>query len=167
MPLPFKVGRAQTFGAFQLDRELLNLVKENKGVKIVGLYVEGNLYKGALLAREAIRPEQLPSRKALPPRIILDLPTTGHISIRDSRPLRIFVRGFDARQPLEIELDGSPIDAKQYTQTVDNEGTVTIEIHVPFAIGPHKVLVRQRIGERIIQDVSSFHVTPSDEGNQR
>lgn len=167
MPLPFKVSTGRTRGTFRLDPELAELVKEGKNIKIAGLYVEGDLYKGTLLARGEVKPEQLPSRKTPVPRISLDLPATGHLNVTDNKGLRFVIRGFDVRQPLEIELDGRRIDPKQYKQTVDKEDAATIEIQVPFAIGEHKVLVRQKIGDRVIQDVSSFHVTPNDAANRR
>jgi hypothetical protein len=63
LPLPFKVSVGKTYGPFQPDGELLSLVKANKNVKVAGLYVEGNLYKGALLARGEVSVDQLPSRR--------------------------------------------------------------------------------------------------------
>jgi hypothetical protein len=168
MPLPFKVTLSKSAGTFQFDPELPSLLKQNKGSKIVGLYVEGNLYKGALIAREPLRPDQLPSRKVLPPSINLGLPETGHISIKDNKGLRFVVRGFDARQQIEVEIDGHPIDVTQYNQqAADKNGNITLELKTPFSVGAHKILVRQRIGDRLIQDVSLFHVTPVDEPNKR
>jgi FtsP/CotA-like multicopper oxidase with cupredoxin domain len=60
MDLPFKVTFARKQGTFGEDRELLKMLNESSRVK--GLYLDGNVLKGVILAPTDITPDQLPEQ---------------------------------------------------------------------------------------------------------
>lgn len=152
---PFEVAYAKE-GRFDGDKDVDSLLDQT--VKVKGIYVEGNLYKGAILAKEDIKAEQLPQQEAPVPSIkLVDIPK-GYISINELRVLRIAVQGFDTQKPFELLIDGKRIDNTSYKMEKNEQGIELLIVNVPLQIGSHKVLLRQK-GEQLRQDVAIFNVS--------
>lgn len=155
---PFEVVYAKE-GRFDGDKDVDSLLDQT--VKVKGIYVEGNLYKGAILAKEDIKAEQLPQQETPLPRIILvDIPK-GYISINELRALRIAVQGFDIHKPFELRIDDKLIENTSYKIEKNQQGMELLIVNVPLQIGSHKVVLQQK-GEQLRQDVATFNVSHAE-----
>jgi photosystem II stability/assembly factor-like uncharacterized protein len=156
LKLPLRVTTGQKRGDFSGDRELIALLSDQVHVK--GLFVEGTMLRGVLLSTDEIKVSQLPSVKPLAPHITV---VRGDRIEVDSGPILISGQGFDRRYPLEVLLDENPLDVRKGINWSSNEAFVIL-IPSTVGIGGHTVVVRQRTGEGVIEDATTFLITVSD-----
>lgn len=157
-----QVHRSAGPGDFGGDKGLVALLK-NKEVKVKGLLLEGNIFKGAILAQEDISLEQLP--KTVPPAPQVRMAAgkgSGILPMVDDGMLELEGFGFDPSAPIEFFLDGEKMDL-QVEPRFDSNGNFTIRIPIAAALGAHVLLVRQETMGTLLEDALTIMVKVRDE----
>jgi len=162
LPIPFKVTKKaqQQGGALSADRQLQELLAADGTLQgtqpgksqIKGLFLEGNILRGLILAEEDLSIDSLPKKVLLGPHISLS--PLGPRPIDETEPITVTGVGFDPALPLEVLLDGQPVQPDA-PPDFDPQGNFTFTLTPLVDLGGHTILVRQ--GD--IQDIGLFLVT--------
>lgn len=157
--LPFKLSIGQYQGYTTHDELLCKLLEAKNSIK--GLYLEGEQFKGVLLAEKDITTAQLPKKKILAPYIVVDLPSTHGASLQDIKSIQVTGYGFDPHYPLTFSLDGVQLKNKD-KPTFDNKGKFKLEILPILDVGGHTLRVEQKTDKGVVRDAYTFNVTVQD-----
>ncbi len=159
----FPSSTGQQLGSFSGEKQLTRRLREGK-LQVRGLLVEKNLLKGVILSSQEVTAAQIPQKqKEQKPRIEVFTAVRGAVGVPvgSSAPLSIRGHHFEAGTPIEILVDGHPVETESKVR-VDKSGEFTTSIHPIFNIGGHTVLVRQKTAHGVIQDAYTFNVTVTD-----
>lgn len=156
---PFKIAKQRAKLKPHADPELRRLRKAGNEIK--GMYLEEGKLVGLVLAKNDVSEKQLPSPKAIGPRIVVALPTTHGAPLRELKQIRVTGYGFDPRFPLEIYLDDRQVKF-QTRPKFDEKGDFHFVIPPAMDVGGHTIRVVQKTDNRVIQDVYTFNVTVQD-----
>jgi len=125
LQLPFQVSRStEKFNARE-DKTLESLL--SKGYKFKGVYVEGKLLKGLLLAKEDIQVSQLPKKQEL--KTFLKADAVKDAKTGDVTSIRLIAKGFAANGDLTLYIDGKPsnlLTTAKLSLTKENNRVVTL-----------------------------------------
>jgi photosystem II stability/assembly factor-like uncharacterized protein len=129
------------------------------GNRVRGLYLEGQRLKGLLVASEEAGQEDLPVAKTLPPHLVLNLPSTRGVGLRNVKAIEVTGYGFDPRYPVKLTLDGALVDGKP---VFDDKGVFRISVRPPIAVGGHTFHAEQKTDRGTWTDVHTFNLTVED-----
>jgi photosystem II stability/assembly factor-like uncharacterized protein len=150
LPVPFQVTKGHAGGGSGVDKQLKGFL--TGGIQIKGLFMEGNTLRGLILAADDLSVDQLPKKFLRGPHISLS--PRGPRPIDEAEPITVTGVGFDPALPLEVLLDGQPVQPDS-PPDFDPQGNFTFLITPQVGFGVHTILVRQ--GE--VQDIGLFAVT--------
>jgi hypothetical protein len=166
VPVTFRVSNGQQLGSFGGEKELVARLDKGR-LQARGLLVEKNILKGVILASHALSAQQLPQKKEdRSPRIEVEMHPAGNVGIPVGAAAPIVIRGhnFETGSPIEIVLDGRPVEGDQKLRG-NERGEFTTSIRPrPLNIGGHTILVRQKTSHGVIQEAFTFNVTVKDSG---
>lgn len=149
-PLPFTLQYVREMGKMGDDPALAAFLEEQK-LDIKGFFLEGKQMKGVLLARQDVRPEQLPKPKPPLPRIRV------YLTDDPSDLATVSGQGFDPKYPLEITLNGKAVKPLR-RPVFDRKGRFTFLLAVPGDTDGYTVEVRQKTPSAVRQDAQTFHI---------
>lgn len=163
VPLQFGVTTARQLGRFSGDEELVNQLNQGR-LQARGLLVDKGILRGVILASHPVTVQQLPQKETdRTPRIQVRIAgvAASSVPVGATGPIVIHGRNFASAAPVEILLDGRPMQVEQKIQ-VDKQGEFTTSINLPLNVGGHTILVRQKTERGVIQDAYTFNVTVRD-----
>lgn len=164
VPVEFRVSTGQQLGSFGGEKELVNRLGKGR-LQARGLLVEKNILKGVILASHTLTVQQLPQKKEdRSPRIEVETHLRGNAGIPVGSAAPMVIRGynFESGAPIEVVLDGHPVEMDQKLR-VSDRGEFTTSIRPrPLNVGGHTILVRQKTSHGVIQEAYTFNVTVKD-----
>ena len=161
--LPFRIEKRSTLAsAFSRDPKLAALFRNKYQVK--GIYLEGDVFKGLILAKKNLTAEDLPKQNASPN-------LHGELLYADNqrknvKGIRLYGTGFQKDVPVEVLIDGQPVKPDQKEQ-YDAKGIFSLSIIHPFTVGSHTILLIQRTANTTLREAYTFHVTTHDEPQKK
>ena len=160
----FETRLSEKPGDFGGDKQLQEFVITQRGA-VKGLYLEGNVLKGYILAKSDIELGQLPRRRELPPRVQLNLVQTGgqpNYQVGDI--IEITGVGFDRHLPINVLYDGQPLPVPVEIR-FENDNSFRLSIPIFGGLGGHTIVVQQKTPAGMIGDAVTFTFSVSDEEN--
>jgi hypothetical protein len=145
---------AQTTSTFTKDANLNRLFKANYKVK--GIYLEDNIFKGLVLAKGDLTSKDFAPQQNRPV-IRGELIYAG----KDVKGIRLFGLGFNPQIPIQLMLNGQPLQLKN-KEKYDEKGAFTFEIIYPFSIGSHTLLIIQKNERGELREAYTFNVAVQD-----
>ncbi len=159
---PFKVSVGDARGNFSGHSEMSAELDDK--VQIKGLVLENGTFKGAILAEKDITTDQLPKPPPLEPYITILNHVSGMAVVQGLDKIRLSGRNFNPNYPLEIFLNGEPVDLISQPE-IDNTGNFNVEFPQKVEIGGHVILVKQQTDDEILQDIATFLKRVDDREN--
>jgi photosystem II stability/assembly factor-like uncharacterized protein len=161
--LPFQLTRSNN--SFEAkDEKLMAMMKQ--GYKLKGVYLEGNIFKGLILAKEDIKAEQLPQQLEAKTALNVEV-AMGEQAGTGVRSIRIIGKGFDKATPISITLDGKQIEMRENKAIFDNKGMLTLNLMYPFTPGGHTIVIEQKTATGIIKEATTFVIPLNDVDRER
>ncbi|MGB8193944.1 MAG: hypothetical protein WCF67_18570 [Chitinophagaceae bacterium] len=160
LPVPFKAEMgANTMAEFKGDDQLNEALAA--GFEVKGIYLEGNIFKGLIVAKKDLSAQDLPVQGPPRPALRGDLVYKGNDLKKGVQGIRILGANFNKAQPLEIMIDGRPVQGVK--EQYDERGVFVLQIDQPFTIGGHTILITQRTPNGVIKEAYTFNVPTHDE----
>lgn len=154
VPAPFEVTHADRLGKLGGDHELRALVKA--GAHIKGLYLDGAILKGVILAPRDVQEAQLPRKPALGPYVRVEVRQEENPD-GEGGALVVLLHGFgfDPALPLSVSIDGVPVQIEVQPRFEAARG-FTLPLPPVVSPGGHTIVVVQRGPEGILRDAATF-----------
>ncbi len=169
LPVPFKVtkGKGQTQGGLAPTSPLQSLPSVAGQLQgslpgrsqIKGLFMEGDILRGLILATDDLTIADLPKFVPLGPHIRLS--EQGPIPIDELGPLVVTGTGFAPGIALEVVVDRKIIQLES-PPVFDAQGDFTFSFTPPLSLGLHTILVRQVTPSGLTADIAAFTEAPHD-----
>jgi hypothetical protein len=159
----FKISNGQQMLDFKADKTLSKLMADNYRIK--GLYLEGKLFKGLILAKKDLSKEQIPKQVSPGPSVHATL-LTKDTSKYSAPTLQITGLGFEKDLPIEITIDGNRIEFSEKAR-FDDRGNFTIQIMVPLTIGAHQITVVQKNSKGVTKETTYINMPAQDYKDER
>jgi hypothetical protein len=162
---PFQVTHASRLGDLEGDKELRALVKA--GAHIKGLYLDGAILKGVILAGRDVQEQELPRKVALGPYVKVEVRQEENPTGK-GQVLVVLLRGtgFDPQQPLSVSIDGKPVKL-EVRPRFDAKGGFTLPLPPVVGVGGHTILVEQQGPQGTLRDAATFIIPLLDTGVER
>jgi photosystem II stability/assembly factor-like uncharacterized protein len=141
--------------AFSKDEKLVQAFNAKYQVK--GIYLEDNIFKGLILAKEDLTAKNLPQLQQRPV-VRGELVYAG----KYVQGIRIYGAGFNQQYPLQIMLDGKALQL-QNKEKYDTKQMFSLEIMQPFSTGGHTILIIQKNDTGMLKEAYSFNVPLIDD----
>ena len=151
--VPFEVRIADDQGSFGGDKQVIAMV--SKELKVKGLLLEKDKFKGPIFFNKDINVKQLPKQAPPAPYISILNESAGIATVEDIEYINVAVRNFNPGLKLEVYLNGELIQLKPEPE-LDKSGSTKLKIPQMLDIGGHTLLVKQQDGNIILQDVATF-----------
>jgi hypothetical protein len=154
VPAPFQVTHADRPGKFGGDGGLRAQLKA--GAHIKGLYLDGAILKGVILAQRQVQEQELPRKVALGPYVRVEVRQEENPGQRGA-VLVVLLRGsgFDPQRPLAVSIDGKAVQL-EVPPRFDANGNFTLPLPPVVGIGGHTILVEQQGPQGILRDAATF-----------
>jgi hypothetical protein len=154
VPAPFQVTHADRPGTFSGDHGLRAQLKA--GARIKGLYLDGAILKGVILAQRQVQEQELPRKVALGPYVRVEVRQEENPGQRGA-VLVVLLRGtgFDPLRPLLVSIDGKAVQL-EVPPRFDANGNFTLPLPPVVGIGGHTILVEQQGPQGILRDAATF-----------
>jgi photosystem II stability/assembly factor-like uncharacterized protein len=155
--IPFQISTLQKNFSAGDDQSLAGML--NKGYKIKGVFLEGKMFKGLIIAKEDVRTDQLPKNQEmknyLNSYVVKD--NTGNIT-----SVRLTGKGFDKSAELAISVDGKKVDFKSTKSSFNEKGNLDITLNYLFTPGGHTILVEQKTPTGTIKEATTVIIPLND-----
>ena len=151
--LPFQVNISEKEGNLRNDIQLRDMMMK-RDYKIKGIYLDGNIFKGIILAKTDIAPGQLPRQEAPKANI--------YVRVLKNNVIEITGSGFDRNTPIVITIDGKRIELNEKPK-FNEKGNFVLVLNLPLSMGGHKLLVEQETRGKQIREVATFIISVADE----
>jgi hypothetical protein len=161
---PFQVGQGTQVGDFSGDQDILAQIKA--GAHIKGLYLDGSILKGYILASREVADDELPRTAPLGPYVTVEVRRgTGQA---EDAALSVLVRGtgFDPRRPILLSVDGRAVQLATPPR-FDQNGNFILTLPPVVGRGQHTLLVEQRGGGATLRDAANFTIARVDKPQEQ
>jgi photosystem II stability/assembly factor-like uncharacterized protein len=161
---PFQVRHAERLGKLGGDRGLRAQLKA--GARIKGLYLDGAILKGVILAEREVQEQALPRKVALGPYVRVEVRQEENPN-GAGQLLVVLLRGsgFDPNRPLSVSIDGKRVKL-QVPQGFDTNRNFTLPLPPVVGPGGHTVLVEQQGPQGTLRDAATFIIPLLDTGEE-
>jgi hypothetical protein len=156
--VPFEVSKSAVRFDAGKDEKLRSLLKQGYSVK--GIYVEGAIFKGLVLAKKDITQEDLPRVQEL--KSFIKAEPIIEKESGATKTIRITGKGFDTKMPFEISVDGKKIDMKNNKAIFDDKGNMVLNLNIPVTPGGHTLLIEQKTERGTIKEATNFIIPLMD-----
>jgi hypothetical protein len=150
----FQITQTDRLGELGGDAGLRAQVKAGSLIK--GLYLDGPILKGVILATREVEIQELPRTVALGPYVKVEV-TQVEDREESRRSLIVVLRGsgFDPQRLLAITIDGKAVQLTVKPR-FDAKGNFSVPLPPVVGVGGHTILVEQQGPQGTLRDATTF-----------
>lgn len=163
LQLPFPVSRSTNKFNVRNDKTLEQLM--SKGYKIKGVYLEGKLLKGLLLAKEDIQPSQLPQRKEL--KTFLKADAIKDSKTGDVTSIRLIAKGFDRNAEVTLYIDGKKSNLMNTKLSYSKGENTVFTLSNLLTPGGHTISLVQKGPAGVVRETTTIIIPLNDNKDRK